>query len=49
MNNVVPLSDLFHKRLFSVPDYKRGYWWEEQQVEEFLEDLELLGGPDYLF
>ena len=42
MNNVVPLDDLFRKRLFRVPDYQRGYSWEEQQVEEFLEDLDLL-------
>lgn len=43
MDNVVPLDDLFRKRLFRVPDYQRGYSWEDQQVEEFLEDLELLG------
>ena len=39
MNNVVPLDDLFRKRLFRVPDYQRGYSWEVRQVEEFLEDL----------
>ena len=44
MNNdkTVSLADLFHKRVFQVPDYQRGYSWEEQQVREFLEDLELL-------
>ena len=47
MNNVIPLDDLFRKRLFRVPDYQRGYSWEEQQVEEFLEDLELLGPQRY--
>ena len=47
MNNVVPLDELFHKRLFRVPDYQRGYSWDEQQVEEFLEDLELLGPQRY--
>lgn len=47
MNNVVPLDDLFRKRLFRVPDYQRGYSWEEQQVTEFLEDLELLGSQRY--
>ena len=45
MNNIVSLDDLFHKRVFRVPDYQRGYSWENQQVQEFLEDLELLG-PD---
>lgn len=42
MENVIALDDLFRKRLFRVPDYQRGYSWEEQQVDEFLEDLELL-------
>ena len=40
MENVISLDDLFHKRLFQVPDYQRGYSWERQQVQEFLEDLE---------
>ena len=47
MNNVVSLNDLFHKRVFRVPDYQRGYSWEERQVQEFLEDLELLGASRY--
>ena len=42
MNNTVSLQDLFHDRIFRVPDYQRGYAWEEQQVREFLDDLELL-------
>lgn len=47
MNNVVPLNSLFQKKLFRVPDYQRGYSWEEQHVVEFLEDLELLGAQRY--
>ena len=47
MNNIVSLDELFHKRLFRVPDYQRGYSWENQQVREFLEDLELLPGGRY--
>ena len=42
MNNVLTLDELFHRRLFRVPDYQRGYAWEKQQIEEFLEDLEIL-------
>ena len=42
MDNVISLVDLFHQRLFQVPDYQRGYSWENRQVQEFLEDLELL-------
>jgi hypothetical protein len=33
---------LFEKRLFQVPDYQRGYAWEEEQLDDFLEDLEML-------
>jgi len=47
MNNVIPLNNLFSKRMFHVPDYQRGYSWEEQQVDEFLEDLELLGAQRF--
>ncbi len=47
MNNIVSLDELFHKRLFRVPDYQRGYSWEHQQVREFLEDLDLL--PDHRY
>ena len=47
MDNVVSLDDLFHKRLFRVPDYQRGYSWEERHIREFLEDLELLGARRY--
>ena len=42
MNNTLSLQDLFNNRVFRVPDYQRGYAWEEQQVGEFLEDLSLL-------
>ena len=47
MNNVVSLDNLFHNRVFRVPDYQRGYSWEDRQVREFLEDLDLLE-PDRL-
>ena len=42
MQNLIALEDLFHKRLFRVPDYQRGYAWGEPQIQDFLEDLELL-------
>ena len=37
------LQELFDARIFQVPDYQRGYAWEWPQVQEFLEDLSLLG------
>ena len=41
------LQDLFHNRLFRVPHYQRSYAWEQQQVEEFLDDLDLLDSSRY--
>ncbi len=42
MDNVISLEDLFHKRLFSVPDYQRGFAWGQEQITDFLDDLEIL-------
>jgi hypothetical protein len=36
------LPQIFHNRLFTVPDYQRAYAWEERQVEELLKDLDHL-------
>ncbi len=47
MNHVVSLDELFHKRVFRIPDYQRGYSWETRQIREFLEDLELLGSNNF--
>jgi hypothetical protein len=42
VNNVFTIEKLFADRVFRVPDYQRGYAWEEQQLAEFIEDVELL-------
>lgn len=48
MNNVFTLEKLFADRVFHVPDYQRGYAWEEQQLSEFIEDIEwLTAGKDH--
>ncbi len=47
MDNVVNLASLFHERVLQVPDYQRGYSWQERQVREFLEDLELLAADKF--
>ena len=47
MNNTIPLQELFNNRIFRVPDYQRGYAWEELQVGEFLDDLDLLGSTHH--
>lgn len=47
MKDTQSLQDLFHNRVFRVPHYQRSYAWEEQQVEEFLDDLDLLDSSRY--
>ncbi len=44
-NYTLLLPTLFQQRIFLIPDYQRGYAWEEEQVGELLEDLELLNAP----
>lgn len=36
------LSTLFVMTLFRIPDYQRGYAWEEKQIREFIEDADAL-------
>lgn len=38
------ISQIFADQVFHVPDYQRGYAWEQRQWDDLLEDLELL--PD---
>ena len=42
MNSVYTLEELFRGKVLVVPDYQRGYAWEERQWDDFLEDLEYL-------
>ena len=35
-------TDVLRPRLLTVPDYQRGYAWEHDQVQDFLDDLRLL-------
>src|SRR5436309_14290124 len=39
------LSELFNRRIYRIPDYQRGYAWEDGQLEDFWDDLMRLG-PD---
>ena len=47
MKDTQSLLDLFHNRVFRSPHYQRSYAWEEQQVEEFPDDLDLLDSSRY--
>lgn len=36
------LSHIFNNKIFRVPDYQRGYSWEEPQLEDLWRDIEIL-------
>ena len=39
---LLALPHIFENRLFTIPDYQRGYAWEKKQVEELLKDIDHL-------
>jgi len=49
VENLHTIGKLFCDRMLRVPDYWRGYGWEEQQWQDFVEDLELLSGSQEHF
>lgn len=46
-NELQPLSLLFQNRLFRIPDYQRGYAWQQQQLVDFWDDLTNLQEDKY--
>lgn len=38
-NELQPLSLIFQNRLFRVPDYQRGYAWQQSPLADFWDDL----------
>lgn len=40
MDNLVTLQDLFKNNVFKIPDYQRGYSWENKHRRDLLEDLD---------
>jgi uncharacterized protein with ParB-like and HNH nuclease domain len=43
-SSLLTIISIFDRSLFRIPDYQRGYSWEEKQLSEFWNDLMLL--PD---
>ena len=37
--DLISVQKFFQHGMFNIPNYQRGYAWQKQQVEEFLEDL----------
>jgi hypothetical protein len=40
------LTTLFAESLFRIPDYQRGYAWEEKQWKDFIQDVAVLVGDE---
>jgi len=38
--SAINLSELFNQKIFRIPDYQRGYAWEDKQLTELWDDLE---------
>lgn len=32
---LLSLSEIFNNKIFRIPDFQRGYSWEERQLEDF--------------
>lgn len=43
MENLFSVGSVFAARVFCIPDYQRGYAWETQHCQDFVEDLDFLG------
>jgi Protein of unknown function DUF262 len=41
-SSTVSFDELLSPRLLDIPDYQRGYAWEDEQLREFWEDLDLI-------
>ena len=39
---LLSLSEIFNNKIFRIPDFQRGYSWEERQLEDFWEDIQNL-------
>ena len=38
-NKLQSLTEIFNQKIFRIPDFQRGYSWEEDQLEDFWEDI----------
>ncbi|MFH4233559.1 DUF262 domain-containing protein, partial [Acinetobacter baumannii] len=36
------LPEIFEGNFFCIPDYQRGYAWDEKQIDELLKDIDHL-------
>lgn len=41
-NKLLSLTEIFNQKFFRIPDFQRGYSWEEDQLEDFWDDIQNL-------
>lgn len=41
------LVEIFNEKLFRIPDFQRGYSWQETQIEDFWDDIKALRNDRY--
>ncbi len=51
-NDIKSIAEIFSGRIFRIPDYQRGYAWEDKHRQAFWDDLEIMsstpnGPPHY--
>jgi len=46
--NLFTLTEIFENRFFVIPDYQRGYSWEDLQVNDLIKDIENLISKNYV-
>lgn len=42
VTQLLTLSEIFTNNFFQIPDYQRGYAWDEKQIDELLKDIDHL-------
>ena len=47
MTSLTTISEIFKDRFFVIPDFQRGYSWEDQQVDDLINDVENLKNKDH--
>lgn len=45
---LIPITGIFENRFYKIPDYQRGYSWEEQQLQDIRDDIENLFSKAYM-
>lgn len=47
INELLSIEDIVKDNFFKIPDYQRGYSWEESQLTDLVKDIEHISNIDY--